>query len=103
VLPTPFRLRQISTGVHAIRKPTNGRRFYLACELATALGVHESSVSRWIKCGYIAAEKSVAGFMLIAVDEAMRFSREGPPRGTEMPLAGAAAVRAKRQREGASP
>ena len=42
-------LRRISTGVHALRKPTNGRRSYLACELAEALQVSESSISRWIE------------------------------------------------------
>jgi hypothetical protein len=72
-------LRRIATGMRAIRAPTNGRQFYLSRELADALGVTQSSVSRWIGRGYIRAERC-AGFMLISVDEAVRFSREGPPR-----------------------
>jgi hypothetical protein len=78
LVPTPFVLRRISTGVRALKRPTDGRRSYLACELAKALDVHESTISRWIGRGYLKAEKTAGGFMVIPLNEALRFSREGP-------------------------
>ena len=48
-------------------------------ELAGALGVHPSSVYRWCAKGLLRADAS-AGFTLIKLDEAIRFSREGPRR-----------------------
>jgi excisionase family DNA binding protein len=55
------------------------RTAYTASELASELGVHKASIYRWIARGLLRADTSV-GFTLIPLDEALRFSREGPPR-----------------------
>jgi hypothetical protein len=80
-LPSGYILRRIATGAHALSVPTDGRRFYLASELARELGVDQSTIHRWLQRGYLRSDTSV-GFIAIPVDEALRFSREGPPRLT---------------------
>jgi hypothetical protein len=78
----PKILPKIATGVMAIRPPPTSvrqRRAYTPSELARELGVHRASIYRWVSAGLIKADAS-APFVLIPLDEAMRFSREGPPR-----------------------
>ena len=79
--PVPKMLPLIATGARAIRPPPASvrRRAYTPGELAGALGVHPSSVYRWCAKGLLRADTS-AGFTLIKLDEAIRFSREGPRR-----------------------
>lgn len=79
-MPNAWMLRRIATGFKAIRAPTDGRHSYLMRELAEAFGVNESTIFRWIERGYIRADRSPAGFIIVPVAEAMRFSREGPLR-----------------------
>ena len=73
ILPT------IATGVRAIAAPSPSaqRRAYLPSELASELGVHKATIHRWIQRGLIKAETH-AGFKVIPLAEAIRFSREGP-------------------------
>jgi hypothetical protein len=79
-VPNVWMLRRIATGFKALRQPTDGRQSYLMRELAEAFGVNESTIFRWIERGYIRADRSPAGFIIVPVAEAMRFSREGPTR-----------------------
>jgi hypothetical protein len=78
-VPSGYILRRIATGAHALRRPTDSRRFYLVSELARELASDQSTVHRWLHRGYLRSDTS-AGFITVPVDEALRFSREGPPR-----------------------
>ena len=75
-------LPEIIAGVRAFADPTPvavKRRAYLPKEFAKLCGVHPATAYRWISAGYVKSETR-AGFTLIPVDEALRFSREGVPR-----------------------
>ncbi len=63
------RVAQLATGTRAIRTPAQSaraRRAYLPSELARDLGVHKSSIYRWIEKGLLRADASV-GFTLIPI------------------------------------
>jgi hypothetical protein len=70
-------LRKIAIGLKRLDPPADGRTGYLPREYALALGVDYSTVYRWIQRGLIHTE-TYAGFKIIPLGEAMRFSREGP-------------------------
>jgi hypothetical protein len=70
----------IATGAREIGAPAQAavkRRAYLPAELAKELGVHPSTLYRWIERGLIKTDARYP-FALIPLAEALRFSREGP-------------------------
>jgi hypothetical protein len=70
-------LRTIAIGLKRLDPPTDGRTGYLPREYALALGVDYSTVYRWIQRSLIQTE-TYAGFKVIPLEEALRFSRHGP-------------------------
>ena len=74
-------LPEIAIGAREIGAPTPAvakRRAYLPAELAKELGVHPSTLYRWISAGRIKTDARYP-FALIPLSEARRFSEGAQP------------------------